>query len=87
MPAELPAFVAVAAVTVMTPGQDTVLTIRSGRPRDPDADLALPVWAGVLPLRIVPGIPQADPHLRSEAEVPPYVTDYTRDRGRSSDSP
>ncbi len=34
--------------------------IRTGPPKDDEADLGLPVWAGVLPLRTVAGAPQPD---------------------------
>jgi nitroimidazol reductase NimA-like FMN-containing flavoprotein (pyridoxamine 5'-phosphate oxidase superfamily) len=34
--------------------------IRSGPPNDPAADLELPVWAGVIPLRLVAGQPEPD---------------------------
>jgi nitroimidazol reductase NimA-like FMN-containing flavoprotein (pyridoxamine 5'-phosphate oxidase superfamily) len=55
--------------------------IRTGGPKDSEADLNYPVWAGVLPLRLVPGAP-----LEHEAsavhEVPEYVAGYSRSRGR-----
>ncbi|MFI6289677.1 pyridoxamine 5'-phosphate oxidase family protein [Streptomyces sp. NPDC051018] len=38
--------------------------IRSGPPGDKESDFGLPVWAGELPLRIVPGEPVDDPDLR-----------------------
>lgn len=34
--------------------------VRSGPAIDDEADLALPVWAGVVPLRVVPGEPEHD---------------------------
>ena len=34
--------------------------VRSGPPIDDDDDLELPVWAGVLPLRLVAGDPRPD---------------------------
>jgi nitroimidazol reductase NimA-like FMN-containing flavoprotein (pyridoxamine 5'-phosphate oxidase superfamily) len=39
--------------------------LRSGPPIDDDADVGLPVWAGVLPLRLAAGAPQPDPANRS----------------------
>lgn len=52
--------------------------LRTGPPKDFEHDHGLPVWAGVLPLGIVPGPPLADPILRDEIDVPPYVLDYRR---------
>lgn len=55
--------------------------ISEGFPEEPDEDLALDVWAGVLPLRTVTGEPIADPLLRPSIETPSYVTDYRRPPG------
>jgi len=52
--------------------------VRSGPPKDEEEDLALPVWAGVLPLRTVPGEPEPDPLLPSGIATPGYVSDYRR---------
>ncbi len=37
--------------------------IRTGPPKDDEADYALPVWAGELPLRVVVDAPVSDPRL------------------------
>lgn len=50
--------------------------IRTGGPVDDEEDYALPVWAGVLPLRLTPGEPVADRGV--SAEVPEYVRRYSR---------
>ncbi len=55
--------------------------VRAGPPKDDEEDYALPVWAGVLPLALVPGIPVPDPRLDPTITVPPYVA--TWDRGGS----
>ena len=47
--------------------------IRSGPPHDDDADLALPCWAGVVPLARRYGKPIGDPTLAPGIAVPPYV--------------
>jgi hypothetical protein len=52
--------------------------VRTGPPLDPDEDLALDVWAGVIPIRIVAGEPEAAPDLRPDIDPPSYVTDYRR---------
>lgn len=52
--------------------------VRTGDPKDPEVDLDLPVWAGVLPLHLVAGDPEPSADLRSDASVPAYVTGYSR---------
>jgi uncharacterized protein len=52
--------------------------IRTGPPLDPEEDFALPVWAGVLPVRSGYGEPIASPDLTPGIAVPPYVTGYRR---------
>ncbi|MGB3786852.1 MAG: pyridoxamine 5'-phosphate oxidase family protein [Phormidesmis sp.] len=47
--------------------------IRTGPPVDAEADYALEVWAGVLPLSLVPGVPIADPQLPDEILLPQNV--------------
>ena len=54
--------------------------VRTGPPKDDAADLDLPVWAGVLPLRMVPADPAPDDRTGS-----PIVPDYVS-RWRSGDS-
>jgi nitroimidazol reductase NimA-like FMN-containing flavoprotein (pyridoxamine 5'-phosphate oxidase superfamily) len=49
--------------------------VRTGPPVDADADRALDVWAGVVPIRVVRGEPAPDPALRSGIEIPPYLRD------------
>ncbi len=36
------------------------LKARTGRPIDEDEDYELPIWGGVIPLRVVAGVPEAD---------------------------
>jgi nitroimidazol reductase NimA-like FMN-containing flavoprotein (pyridoxamine 5'-phosphate oxidase superfamily) len=56
--------------------------VRTGPPLDPERDLGLPVWAGVLPLRTVPGEPEGAPDLSAGIPVPGYVAAYgSRGRG------
>jgi len=55
--------------------------VRAGDPVDPDEDLELPVWAGVLPLRLVPGEPRPAANLRSGIVAPDHVSRYRRPSG------
>jgi nitroimidazol reductase NimA-like FMN-containing flavoprotein (pyridoxamine 5'-phosphate oxidase superfamily) len=55
--------------------------VRTGPPKDDESDLALPIWAGVLPLRTVPGEPEPDPALAPGTPVPDNVADYRRPLG------
>jgi len=52
--------------------------VRTGPPNDAAEDLELPVWAGVLPLRVVQGEPEPAPDLRPGLDTPDYVTAYRR---------
>src|SRR5918999_3612230 len=50
--------------------------VRTGPPIDDDEDYALPVWAGVLPLGVEPGAPEADPRLPAETPLPDYIEQF-----------
>lgn len=52
--------------------------VRTGPPIDDEADYALPVWAGELPLAPTPGQPIADPRLPSDIALPGYIKHYSR---------
>lgn len=52
--------------------------VRSGDPGDDDADYELPIWAGVIPLRLIPDDPIEDPQQRLEVPIPGYVENYRR---------
>lgn len=52
--------------------------MRGGPPGDDEEDLALAVWGGVIPLRMVPGTPVDDPLLPPGVEPPEHVTGYRR---------
>jgi nitroimidazol reductase NimA-like FMN-containing flavoprotein (pyridoxamine 5'-phosphate oxidase superfamily) len=55
--------------------------ISAGHSEEPPEDEALPIWAGVLPLRLVPGEPAPHPTLDPTIATPGYLTDYRRPRG------
>ena len=50
--------------------------VRVGAPVDDEEDYALPVWAGVLPMRTVFGELDADEALPANIPVPAYLQDY-----------
>lgn len=52
--------------------------IRTGPPLDPDEDRALPIWAGVLPLRLEPLEPVPDEHVTDGVDVPRHIANYRR---------
>lgn len=52
--------------------------IRTGPPVDDEEDYALPIWAGVLPLRLEPQKPIADERLATGIEAPDYLKNYRR---------
>ncbi|GAX34087.1 pyridoxamine 5'-phosphate oxidase family protein [Nodularia sp. NIES-3585] len=52
--------------------------VRTGPPLDDEADYALPVWAGVLPLKLVTGEAIADSRVPSTINIPVEVENYTR---------
>jgi uncharacterized protein len=50
--------------------------VRTGAPIDDEEDYAIPVWAGVLPLRLMAGEPVADDRLRDGIPIPPHVKNH-----------
>ncbi len=52
--------------------------VRTGPPIDDEEDYALPAWAGVIPLTLQAGPPEADPRLAAGVQAPAYVTGWPR---------
>jgi uncharacterized protein len=70
-----------AATTVAAlPLAEASAKVRTGPPVDDEEDYALPVWAGVLPLRVGAGAPEPDPRLPAETPLPEYIERF--DLGR-----
>ncbi len=65
-----------ATLVLALPIEEASAKIRTGGPVDDEDDYKLPIWAGVLPMKLVPQEPVADE--RSRAEVPKYVREYRR---------
>ena len=52
--------------------------IRTGPPLDDEEDYSLPIWAGVIPLKMVASEPISDPRLPDNIEAPVYARRYRR---------
>ncbi|HUF38320.1 MAG TPA: pyridoxamine 5'-phosphate oxidase family protein [Anaerolineales bacterium] len=53
--------------------EEATAKIRTGGPKDYEADYALPVWAGVIPLHEASGVPEPDERLADGIMLPPYL--------------
>ncbi len=72
------------ATTVLAlPLTEASVKVRAGPPADDEGDYALPIWAGVLPLRTEWGEPEPDPLMLRPREVP----DHIAHRGRPFQTP
>jgi len=52
--------------------------VRAGPPVDDEEDMALGIWAGVIPLSVKAGTPEPAPDLDPEIDIPPSVTSRMR---------
>ena len=52
--------------------------VRTGPPLDEEEDYELPIWAGVVPLRVAAGTPIPDPRLPNNIPAPDYALKYER---------
>jgi nitroimidazol reductase NimA-like FMN-containing flavoprotein (pyridoxamine 5'-phosphate oxidase superfamily) len=69
-----------ATLVLSLPLAEVSAKVRAGSPADDEEDLALPVWAGELPLRLVAGEPVRDPLVGGETPVSESVVAYARAR-------
>jgi len=60
------------------PLEEVSAKVRTGGPIDDEEDYSLPVWAGVLPLPVVPAEPIPDARLKAGTDVPAYMKGYRR---------
>jgi nitroimidazol reductase NimA-like FMN-containing flavoprotein (pyridoxamine 5'-phosphate oxidase superfamily) len=58
--------------------------VRTGDPKDDEEDYELPIWAGVLPLPVVPAAPIPDARLKVGIAVPENVAKYSRNGSSKS---
>lgn len=70
-----------ATLVLALPLVEVSAKVRTGPPIDDDEDYALPVWAGVIPLRLAASPPVSDPRLRQGIEPPSHAQTYTRQTG------
>lgn len=60
--------------------QECSAKVRTGPALDEPQDMALDVWAGVVPLRLAAGAPQSDPQLHEGIVCSPAVERWVRER-------
>ena len=58
---------------IALPIQSASAKVTAGPPEDEEEDYALPVWAGVVPVRQVLGTPEGDPRLAADTAVSPSI--------------
>jgi nitroimidazol reductase NimA-like FMN-containing flavoprotein (pyridoxamine 5'-phosphate oxidase superfamily) len=63
-------------LVVRIPIHEASAKVRTGPPVDDEPDYDLPIWAGVLPLRLAAGDPITDARLRAGVERPSYAANY-----------
>jgi nitroimidazol reductase NimA-like FMN-containing flavoprotein (pyridoxamine 5'-phosphate oxidase superfamily) len=67
-----------ATLVMRVPIEEFSAKVRQGPAVDEEADYAFPVWAGVVPLEMVPGEPIRDDRLDASIGLPEYVSRYSR---------
>lgn len=67
-----------ATLVVKLPLTESSAKLRTGPPSDDDADMALDVWAGLVPVTTTWGPPLPAPDLREGVAQPAYVSQYQR---------
>ena len=69
-----------ATVLVAVPIEEFSAKVSEKDAGDELEDYNLPIWAGVIPLALTPGIPEPDDRLVDGVPVPPSVRRFVRDR-------
>ncbi len=67
-----------ATLVASIPIEEVTAKLRTGPPADDDEDLALPYWAGLVPVKTTFGPPEPAPDLRDGIEAPSYAVGYGR---------
>lgn len=60
------------------PIREASAKVRTGPPKDLDADVELRIWAGVIPLRLVADAPEPEVRVPTDVAVPSYAATYRR---------
>ena len=60
--------------------EDASAKVRTGPPIDDDEDYALPIWAGILPMKVEAAAAVTDPKLSHALPVPEHVLRYRREK-------
>jgi hypothetical protein len=60
-------------VVLALPLEEASAKVRSGGPVDDPEDMALDIWAGVVPLKLTAGTPIDDPAMRPGVSRPTHV--------------
>ena len=63
---------------LLLPLTEASAKVRADPPLDDEQDYDLPVWAGVIPLRLVAGEPLDDGRVPAKSEIPKYAAEYSR---------
>lgn len=71
-------------LVIALPLTEASAKIRTGPAVDDDEDYTLPVWAGIIPLSLVPGAPLDDDRLLEGVARPDYATNYRRSSPRTT---
>jgi nitroimidazol reductase NimA-like FMN-containing flavoprotein (pyridoxamine 5'-phosphate oxidase superfamily) len=75
-----------ATSVLQIPLEEASAKIRRGPPVDDEDDYELPVWAGVVGLRLAASRPEPDKRLTPRIECPGYVTELARTLGQAMDA-
>ncbi len=64
--------------TIAVPLDQVSAKVRVGPPKDDPEDIPTDTWAGVVPMSLIPGLPEAAPDLLPGIEIPDYLKPYKR---------
>jgi nitroimidazol reductase NimA-like FMN-containing flavoprotein (pyridoxamine 5'-phosphate oxidase superfamily) len=64
-------------ILLAVPVEEASAKVRTGGPKDPE-EADAPVWAGVLPLTLMPGVPEPADDMPPGIDVPGYLSAYGR---------
>jgi uncharacterized protein len=64
-----------ATAVLRLPLDEASVKVRTGMPADPEADLGIDAWAGVLPIAVTFGEPEPDPKLGPGIPLPAHISD------------